>query len=280
MSFGRNASCAINPPQFDIVSTAMVFPNANLHRGNPPRWLLDNDTELAVYNVLQTVYAMVRIDLGNPSWNNFILNPAALNNTIHPIIPITPANGKNSSNSNLYSKLTSPSWHLPVNLSGPATIQLLYPCQFQQRKAFGSLVIAVLVATLSMFSSGWAIYMLLATTIAKRHNPLGSLFCLQPELSLFVTMTVILTSLIVANRCCGHCPQHCLDLDPSFFDRSMSEVSNSGAVYQAVAQSPLSPQYGINSTSETHEATASEHWTFLGACSKDIWIFHHDYVYL
>ena len=193
MSFGLNASCAINPPQFSIVAAAAVFPNSTIHfyDGRFPidpvwnPWVLDNDTELAVYNILQSVYAAVRIDMGNPSLNNFILNPAALNNTIYPTFPITPANGEAFSNSDLYLLLSSPSpWlqqNLPV-LPGPATIQVVYPCQFQQRKAAGPLFISVLVATLSMFSTGWGVYMLLAMTIAKRQNPTCS----------FILSTVVL----------------------------------------------------------------------------------------
>ena len=208
MSFGLNASCAINPPQFKIFLAATVFPNSTIHYydsrvpldpiWNP--WVLDNDTELAVYNILQTVYAAVRIDLGNPSLNNFILYPAVMNGTIYPTFPITPSNGEAYSNSTLYSTLISPfPWlqqNLPMTLSGPATIQVVYPCQFQQRKAPGALVISVLVATLSMFSTGWAVYMLLATTFAKRHNPTGSFILFIDVFS--VTMTVILTSLLVA----------------------------------------------------------------------------------
>src|SRR5271168_3720351 len=86
MSVGLNASCAINPPQFDIIAAASVYPNTTLLSysnqypidpiSNP--WIFDNDTELAIYNLVQTVYAAIRIDLGNPSSNNFILNPAAL----------------------------------------------------------------------------------------------------------------------------------------------------------------------------------------------------------
>jgi hypothetical protein len=194
MFLGPNATCATNPPQFNVVAAAAVFPNSTIHYYdsqyptdpvyNP--WVLDNDTELAVYNILQSVYAAIRIDLGNPSLNNFILNPAAMNSTIYPTFPITPGNGVASSNSTLYSTLNSPfpglQPNLPVRLSGPATIQVVYPCQFQQRKATGPLVISVLVATLSMFSSGWAVYMLLATTLAKRHNPTGSfiLFIIKP----------------------------------------------------------------------------------------------------
>jgi hypothetical protein len=211
---------------------------------------LDNDTELVVYNILQAVYAAVRIDLGNPSLNNFILYPAAMNNTIFPTFPVTPANGEAYSNSSLYSALSSPfPWlqqNLPVTLSGPATIQVVYPCQFQQLKSPGALVISVLVATLSMFSTGWAVYMLLATAIAKRQTQTGSFIVFI----YIVTLTVILTSLslLVANRCYGHCPQHRLDFDPSFFNETYAlqaggpkrQVSDARAVYQPVAQSPPS----------------------------------------
>ena len=286
MSFGLNASCAVNPPPFDIFRAAIVFPNSTIvnYSGDPINpvlnpWVMDNDTELAVYNILQTVYAAIRIDLGNPSLNNFILYPAALNNTIYSTFPITPANGEAYSNSSLYSILSSPypflQQFLPVTLSGPATIQVVYPCQFQQLKAPGALVISVLVATLSVFSTGWAVYILLATAIAKRHDPTGS-FTLSAVVFL-VTITMILTSL-VANRCYGHCPQHRLDLDPNFFDEFYAlkaggssdpkrRVSDARAVYQSVAQSPPSSHSrdlthsdtemeSINrTTSESHETT-------------------------
>ena len=207
MSFGLNSTCAINPPQFNILRAATVFPNSTIvnydsHVSIDPVFnprVLDNDTELAVYNILQTVYAAVRIDLGNPSLNNFILYPAAMNNTIYPTFPITPANGEAFSNSTLYSTLNTPFPGLQQNLPpltlfflGPATIQVVYPCQSQKRKGAGALFISVLVATLTMFSSGWAIYMLLAATIAKRQNPTGS-FILSTVVFLD-TITVILTS--------------------------------------------------------------------------------------
>jgi hypothetical protein len=209
MSFGLNASCAINPPQFNIISAAIVFPNSTFddYDNNLPidpvsnPWVLDNDTELPVYNILQTVYAAVRIDLGNPSLNNFILNPAAINNTIYPTFPITPSNGEIDSESILYLTLNTPFPGLPPGQNllpkslfswGPATIQVVYPCQIQIRKDAGALFISVLVATLSMFSSGWASYMLLAAVIAKQQNPTGS-FILSTVVFLDA-VTVILTS--------------------------------------------------------------------------------------
>ncbi|KAF8802521.1 hypothetical protein BYT27DRAFT_7226416 [Phlegmacium glaucopus] len=240
MSLGLNASCAINPPQFNIIAAATVLPNSTIYyydsrypidpTWNP--WVFDNDTELAIYNLLQTVYASIRI---NPSSNNFILNPAALNGTISPTFPVTQANGVPFSNSTLYMEWIAPipllQQVLPVTVSGSATIQVVYPCQFQQRKSLGQLVISVLVATLSMFWTGWAVFMLIATAIVKRNNP-------------------------TANRCEGHCVQHPPGLDPTGFDTAETyglqdfsgtegHVANvkrfSGAVYQPVMQSPSSP---------------------------------------
>ena len=185
ISLGLNASCAINPPQFNIPAAAIVFPNSTIqsYSNNSPvipiwnPWVFDNDTQLPLYNLIQTVYAAIRIDLGNPSSNNFILYPAAMNGTISPTFPLTPANGEAFSNSSIYMDLTEPfPWlkrHLPVTVSGPAVIQLVYLCRFQQRKSLGQLIIAVLVADLSMFSGGWTVFMLIATAVAKRNNPSG-----------------------------------------------------------------------------------------------------------
>jgi len=253
MSLGLDAPCAVNPPQFDIFAAAIVFPNSTIHYytsqipidpvWNP--WVFDNDTELAFFNLIQAVYASVRIDLGNPSLNNFILYPEAMNNTIAPTFPITPANGEAFSNSSLYTILSSPfPWlqqNLPVTLSGPAIIQVVYPCQFQQRKTPAALFISVLVATLSMFSTGWAVFMLLATTVAKRNNP-------------------------AANRCEGHR----LDLDPSWFDEayglSAGEFSaptrkvsdGKGVAYQPVVQLPSSYSRDL-ATSDTEVGSIKGH---------------------
>lgn len=246
MSLGLHAPCAVNPPQFDIFAAAIVFPNTTVHSyinqlpidpvWNP--WVFDNDTELAFFNLIQAVHASVRIDLGNPSLNNFILYPAALNNTIASTFPITPANGEAFSYSSLYTDLSSPfPWlqqNLPVTLSGPATIQVVYPCRFQQRKGPGAFFISVLVATLSMFSTGWAVFMLLATKVAKRNNP-------------------------TANRCEGHCFRHRLDHDPSWLDEayglptrefSGSTRKGAGVAYQPVVQSPSSHSKDL-ATSDT-----------------------------
>jgi hypothetical protein len=141
-------------------------------------YLLDADVELPAFNLLQAVYAAIRVDLGNPSLNNFILNPSALNGTIFEKFPVTAYNQDQlSTTSTLYSRWHNPNpdmqKYLPVNVSGPAQMQVAYPCRFQRRKPLGSVIVSVLVATLSMFSSAWAIFIYLATTYAKHTDPAG-----------------------------------------------------------------------------------------------------------
>ncbi|KAF8798946.1 hypothetical protein BYT27DRAFT_7264481 [Phlegmacium glaucopus] len=218
-----NASCAINPPQFNIVAAAIVYPTSTIRyydsryptdpTWNP--WVFDNDTELAIYNLLQTVYASIRIDLGNPSSKNSIPNPAALNGTMAPTFPVTQANAAATCDG-----------------FGTSHYSSSYSLSISATDSLGQLVISVLVATLSMFSAGWAVFMLIAMAIAKRNDP-------------------------TANRCEGYCFQHPLDLGPSGFDtpetyglqdrdfsgteRNVADVKRfSGAVYQPVMQSPSS----------------------------------------
>ncbi|KAF8916363.1 hypothetical protein CPB85DRAFT_1250803 [Mucidula mucida] len=59
---------------------------------------------------------------------------------------------------------------LPLNVSGPAVARVAYACRYQRRKAPGSLIVSVLVATLTMSSSIWAVFMLLTTAWVKRRD--------------------------------------------------------------------------------------------------------------
>jgi len=187
MSLGIAAPCSISRPTYGVPFVAAVYANSTSQQfdarlpidpvGNP--YILDDNSLLPFHNLLQAIYAAIRVDLGNPSLNNFILNPLlSLNGTIFDNFPVTPYNqDKNSTTSTLYSQLhdPDPTWkeYLPVNVSGPAQIQVAYACRFQRRKPLGPLIISVLVATLSMFSSGWAVFIVLATKFAKRTDPAG-----------------------------------------------------------------------------------------------------------
>jgi len=115
----------------------------------------------AIANLAQTIFSSIRIELGNPSPNNFLLdssvaNASLFNTTLNSTDP-----------SQLYLASTNQSIP-PLTLDGPATIQVLYPCRLQQAKPIGSAIISVLVATLTMFMSGWAIFMFFISDYAER----------------------------------------------------------------------------------------------------------------
>ena len=186
MSLSVATPCSILPPKFEITHAAAVYANTtiqqfdNSYPMDPVRnpYVLDANFERPSFNLLQAVYAAIRVDFGNPSLNNFILNPLALNGTIFENFPVTAYNqDQSSTTSSLYHEWHNPTpnmqRYLPINVSGPAQIQVAYPCRFQQRKPIGSLIVSVLVATLSMFSSAWAVFIHLATTFAKRTDPAG-----------------------------------------------------------------------------------------------------------
>lgn len=63
---------------------------------------------------------------------------------------------------------------LPLDGSKRSIISVPYLCHFSERKSAGEAFIAVLVATLSMFSAGWAIFMLVCSYLAKRGQPQGA----------------------------------------------------------------------------------------------------------
>jgi hypothetical protein len=158
-------------------------------------WVLDDDTEQPLHNLLQAVDACIGVELGNPRPNNFILNPSFLNNSIIQKFPTTRWNADidDENYSNLYHGWAHPDpilkSYLPVNTSGPANIQAVYPCQFQKRKSLGSLFVSVLVATLGMFSTGWALFIMTASTLAKRMDPAGG----TSHLPVFVSDSVLIS---------------------------------------------------------------------------------------
>lgn len=180
-SLGTSAPCANQVPKFNITFAAAVFPDARLisHTLNQPTSednpaVIDSSTEGPLANIVQLIYASARIDLGNPSPNNFILNPAASNQTLVQTFPRT--SFVPEVRSELFDQWTTHKGienldqYRPVTVDQPANIRVTYLCRSQKKKAAGSLFISVLVATLSMFSAGWAAFMLIATYFAKRSH--------------------------------------------------------------------------------------------------------------
>jgi len=181
-SLGVNAPCANSPPPFNINISTIMFPDGGISTfdstlpGSPSasnQSHIPGEIFTPFANFIQTIIAGVRIDLGNPSHNNFLLNSSVLNTTIFDSFPTTPL--LNASASELYEANVHPDSHemqgmLPLHVEGPASIQAAYPCQLLQIKDPGKLFISVLVATLSMFSGGWALFMLLASYWTKRNK--------------------------------------------------------------------------------------------------------------
>jgi len=130
--------------------------------------VLDSNQAISVRNAVQTMVAAVRVDIGNARpQNNFIMNPSVFNAIIAPM------SLEYDSPSEL---ITFAPDFLPqtADLTKPAVFDVLYQCRTTQLKSAGSVFISVLVATLSIFSSGWAGFMVIAATIAKWNKPEGA----------------------------------------------------------------------------------------------------------
>jgi len=229
MSLGGTAACALAAPNATIMFATVVYSNSTMLRYNgllPASaafnpWVLDDDVEGPLHNLLQAIHACIRVELGNPSLNNFIVNPSFLNNSI---IPKFPSNRWKpdiayQDYSTLYDLWANPSpsfkSYLPVNISGPANIQVVYPCRFQKRKSTGPFIVSVLVATLSMFSTCWALFMWVAAIIAKRADPVDGMSHIPIR-----TNDAVLNFLLpmAGNRCEWHCTRHRSFVEPSHFD--------------------------------------------------------------
>ncbi|KAJ6536160.1 hypothetical protein B0H19DRAFT_1003939 [Mycena capillaripes] len=181
-SLGRDAPCANQVPSFNITDMFELYGNGSFSsRSTPP----NDDMSGIISNTVQTVYASVRLDLGNRSPNNFLLNTSRIADEIIQNFPQTyPAVGNIALpiESDLYSLLVndgnSPNAALrnitglfPLSAPGPAVLDGVYLCHFQHAKSRGSAFIAVLVATLSMFSSGWALFLGMAAFVVKKRAP-------------------------------------------------------------------------------------------------------------
>ncbi|KAJ7135816.1 hypothetical protein C8R44DRAFT_976599 [Mycena epipterygia] len=176
-ALGRIAACAVNIPQFNISNAFVSYSNLTFQQDFTGQPLTDYAHD-AFANIIQTMYAAIRIDLGNPSPNNFLLNTTVIPDTIFATFPAIAGAPDVYSTSDEYANLIGTSVNtdfnitglLPLTVAGPATMEVVYLCRFQQRKAPAQAFIAILVATLSMFSSGWAIFLVLATKVVKRRD--------------------------------------------------------------------------------------------------------------
>ena len=178
-SLGTAAPCANNPPPVDITSALLILFNdtSSTYLYNASA-IIEHGVYESVANLVQTIPATVEIDLGNSHKNNFLVNPSLLNKTLYsqfpsPLLPEPTV-------SYLYQSIsegnvsTTPNL-LPFKVEGPAKLEARYLCQVQHLKEPAQATIAVLVATLSMFVSGWGLFMLLSTYWAKRGSNSGGI---------------------------------------------------------------------------------------------------------
>ncbi|KAF8893069.1 hypothetical protein BD779DRAFT_1508709 [Infundibulicybe gibba] len=160
-SFQIGHAAAIYPKKIEDYNAARPINNET----NPQ--ILTDDNRLPFENLIQVLHAALRIDLGNP-------NP---NNISSPEFP--ESSGLNSTASRLYITGSLPSAapaslnktmsdYVPLNLTGPASIRVVYLCRHQQRKPLAQAVVSVIVATMSMFSGGWAMFILVAAYVVKK----------------------------------------------------------------------------------------------------------------
>ncbi|KAJ7734287.1 hypothetical protein B0H16DRAFT_1467683 [Mycena metata] len=190
-SFGPDAACAVQVPHLNVTDMFEYTPSLGIQlyssSGQFTEPLITNDTFGIISNTVQAVYAAVRLDLGNPSPNNFLLNISMISDAVTATFPQTHPNRLGildlPTHSYLYSILVDDGHYstvtvdfsiaglLPLTSPGPGVLDGVYLCRFQRAKPPRSAFIAVLVATLSMFTTGWSIFLTIAEAVVKRHKP-------------------------------------------------------------------------------------------------------------
>lgn len=181
LSLGPKASCGIKPPTYLLSSSTLVYPDGTLSEysayspiDDTNQVNIDDDIAGPLNNIIRIIHAAARVDLGIDSPNNLILHSEVANASLVTTFPTTDLNPTNDTSASLLLDWINPTSvikpYIPVNVSGPAELEVVYLCRLQHRKAAGQLFISVLVATLSMFSSGWALFLSVATIIAKRQD--------------------------------------------------------------------------------------------------------------
>jgi hypothetical protein len=136
---------------------------------------LDEAIRVPTLNFLHLAQAAARIDLGNTASNNFLTNLNIVDSTLAADFP-PPAGAPSTavSRSQLYETWKSQigpqtnETYPPIRITGPSTLQAVFICRLSRLKSVGSLIVSVLVATLSMFSSAWGLALLVATAYTKK----------------------------------------------------------------------------------------------------------------
>ncbi|KAG9026613.1 hypothetical protein FRB95_008667 [Tulasnella sp. JGI-2019a] len=161
-------SCTTVPVNLHDIVVALGWANGTVHYTVIP----SPSSELfatTIPNIMQFLIAAARLDIGNVFPNNVLVYPNVLNATM-------------STNTSLYNSfLWEPSVPNLGDTSRPAAIASEYLCHIPQRKPLGWAIVSVLVATLSMFGSAWAAFLVVATFYEKRKYPQGNLCNCHPS---------------------------------------------------------------------------------------------------
>lgn len=181
---GSNPFCTAVPPDVLDSEPGLFLANGTIITPSSSADIPTNYTG-AISNAMQLVLAAARLDMGNIFPNNFLIYSDVINATIASDLPVQGAPSEQATMSELYgalqdgiqgSALVSLSNNVleeVVDVSQPAVIDTQYLCHFSQAKPMGQAFISVLVATLSMFSGGWAVFLLISTYFEKRRYQQG-----------------------------------------------------------------------------------------------------------
>ena len=115
--------------------------------------------------------AAARLDVGHVLPNNFLTNSSVVDLMTHPL-PV------NFDLNSLLHNATIPGWTYPVPTHDTSFINASFSCQFKYPKGWAETLLAVLVATASMFGTGWAVAVSIATFFVMKY-PAGELHSLE-----------------------------------------------------------------------------------------------------
>ncbi|KAJ6564582.1 hypothetical protein B0H19DRAFT_1374850 [Mycena capillaripes] len=168
--------CDPDPPSFCGVQPFETYTAV----GNTELNVISNASSIKasegnLYNLINILYAAVRLDLGRWTADNIFTNTTSFKSVIQPstLTPnMPPANDSIAFRTAATSKgmayvnyTTPPSPDTPTD---GAVIQIPYICNVMRRKAPGSFIVSVLSATISMFLATWGPLVFFLSAIARR----------------------------------------------------------------------------------------------------------------
>ena len=179
---GTLSPCAAQTPQFNITPTWAIGNQFHLLHSSSPPYELDDTLRPPIDNMLHLALAAIRVDLGNASPNNFLTNPEVLNRTLTAVFPQTASTSRMPSKlykflheqSLLVSSHSGPSVFDPFHIPGPSVVEAVYVCKGLKRKDSLNLIVSVFVATVSMFTPAWTVFIAISCWLLNRKSDTAS----------------------------------------------------------------------------------------------------------